>query len=258
MSESKPESESQSVSLWASVESTSRNVETRLLDLQRTQRNTRNWLLLFAAIMVIQVALFIVAGYSRIRENFQPDHIQEAAIAAVEDLAPEISDELMAVTQRVLPIYQEKAIARIEASYPEFRNVMVAEFEALPDTISQEATVVLESSLNRTLHRLDGDLAETFPVLQQPEHRERFIRSFESASAELFEEKQKEMQSWLTAEMQRVSDAFFEFDPAPTPKEGEPTHEQQLIRTLLQIVDSWVIAEDIPGLRSDETEGGAQ
>jgi len=244
MSDSSPQKPTEAPSVWASVEATGQRVENRLMDLQRTQKTTRNWLLLFAVIMVFQIALFIVAGYARIQANFQPDQIRAAAMASLVEIYPDVQREMMAISQNVLPLYQERALARIEQSYPEFRDAAIAEFEKFPEELSVQAALVLQASLNRTINRLDGDLAEAFPVLQHPAQRQGFIADMEVKTSEMLEDKRAEMQVWLNAELQRVSDAFFEFDPAPTPGDDEPSHEQQLIRTLLQIIDEWIVSDD--------------
>lgn len=224
-------------------------IEQRLGELDRVQASSRRFSLIVLLIVAAEFALFALMTRRHVEANFNDQDMQKAIADRLPDVTPELRDHLVRVTQHVLPVYREKALARFQVAGPAVAKEAMARLEKLPEENAQEMHGRLDSAFSKAIGRLGPDIQATYPSLSDERKTAIMKAEFKTLIDAQNESVAKHVTEVYVKEQESTRAILDKFDiPGDAGKMKPSARQRELLHALVDVIMDGDVSVDLSAI----------
>jgi len=152
-------------------------LQQRIGELSRLQSAARSQFFVTSLVIIAMFALFVIALYTRLRNNFDQANIQAAVSARSSQVLPIARELIIDSARQAAPAYRDAFRAALRQQGPQLANETLARFQAVPEENGKLMQSKLQTAFENALNRVQPELASAFPSLSD-EQRQRLAQEF--------------------------------------------------------------------------------
>jgi len=238
MSQDSSPSSGASPALEQSVERAQR----QLAELSRLQSQSRTQLAVVVVAIVLMFLVFMYTTYDKLRDNFNPDAIQQQMSARAVELAPQAGVRLRGAATSAMPTYRTLAMQRLQQISPDLAKQAVERFKKIPTSTGDQMTQRLNTTFDNVIKRLEPDVQAAFPSLGHDTQQKMLTEFRDRMVAEENANIKRHVSAIYTAELVRLQDALNRFDHTVPMGADADTLSRNFLRGLIRYCDYLVVA----------------
>jgi hypothetical protein len=196
-------------------------------------RSIRRWLGLLTLVLV----LLIVVVFYRFGRQFIEPEFADKLVKTAQDRFQKNSDQYMKEVQLLVdgvsPVLSDAFAQQVKKDMPGYFQAMEKERDQLLEALVPKLEKKIEDHYLKLLEKQDKTLREEFPAINDTQLHERMVKNIDTAMQKLVK---KYYADELEAQVKDLRGSWDRFPPAPAPRPGDPTAEDQFIAELLDML----------------------
>lgn len=220
-------------------------LEQRLDELAAAQRQTRLVVLGGSVLLLGLMGLFGLSLFSTLQRQLNANQLQNAFMAKVDQVWPQLSQKLVDSAMRAAPAYGEQAMQRLEKVRPQLENMLLQESEQFSQRLQANLLKKTEAGMQRVTDKVTQDLRRQLPKLTEQKLdsvEEKLRNSLLVEGGGIADE----LEAKVAKERQRVETLLAKLPVEQVAKQPEETLQRQFIHHVLMMIDEAVAVSEIP------------
>jgi len=223
------------------LEKSVEHAQRQLAELSRLQSSSRTQLVGVVVAIVLMFLVFMYTTYDKLRDNFNPDAIQQSMSARAVELAPQAGVRLRGAATNAMPTYRTLAMQRLQAISPDLARQAVDRFKKIPNSTGALMTERLNITFDNVIKRLEPDVTAAFPTLDKDTQHKMLLEFRDKMVAEENDNIKRHVSALYTAELVRLQDALDRFDHTVPMNADADTLSRNFLRGLIQYCDYLIV-----------------
>lgn len=187
-------------------------------------------------LMLLLVVAIIVVFY-QLGRQFTEQQFQDKLLSHAQDRLRQNSDKYLKEVQLVYdgvgPVLNDAFSTQFKKDMPTYFERMEKERDELAHSLTTKLERKLEDHYQKLLEKQDATLRKEFPTIENTELHEKMIKNIDLAMQKLIKKYYAEE---MEAQFRQLFANWDQFPPAPAPKPGDPSIEDQFIAELLDML----------------------
>jgi multidrug efflux pump subunit AcrB len=232
MSAESPQPAENSAWTQQQVEEAYRETEALSRALARARSIRRTLGLLTLLLIVAIIGVFYYLGSQFMQKEFT-DQLLNTAQERLQKNSSQYMHEVQLLYEGVSPAVNDAFMEQFKKDMPKFVDRMDQERETLAKTLTTKLEQKLEDHYQKLLEKQDKTLREEFPTINDSDLHEKMIKNIDLAMQKLIK---KYYADEMETQFKQIFASWDQFPPAPAPRPGDPSIEDQFIAELLEML----------------------
>jgi hypothetical protein len=218
--------------LTQQVEAAWRECDALTAALARSRRSRLVFLLLVIAFVAVVCFVFVGLGREVMGEKFQ-NQLLDQAQERFDKNSETYMKEVRALVDNAGPKVRDAFMEQVKKDMPKYVQNMELQRDKFAETLKTNVESKLKAHYTGLVERQQKILQEEFKDIEDPKKHERMMANIDRAVQKLVK---RYYVDELETQLNQLYSLWDEFPPAPAPKPGDLTAEEQLIKELLDML----------------------